>query len=132
MPASIETADIFAEWTPRRSWKERKKAMKERNGSHLVPADAEPELMFYGKRSGVVGLSKSELFQTGCSSVAGYDKVCCLDPFQNGYLIELYLLSTVTIGMCLMEIIFDRIDLSEGTRLWKNCYVSNPWICKDS
>lgn len=83
MPASIETADTFAEWTPRRPWKERKKAMKERNGSHLASADAEPELMFYGRHSGVVGLSKSKLFQTGCGDVAGYDKVCCLHPFQK-------------------------------------------------
>ncbi|RWR81819.1 putative 28S rRNA cytosine-C5-methyltransferase isoform X1 [Cinnamomum micranthum f. kanehirae] len=75
VPASIETADTFAEWTPRRPWKERKKAMKERNGSHLASADAEPELMFYGRHSGVVGLSKSKLFQTGCGDVAGYDKV---------------------------------------------------------
>ncbi|XP_010275079.1 PREDICTED: uncharacterized protein LOC104610247 isoform X2 [Nelumbo nucifera] len=78
--APQENNGYFKEWTSKRSWKERKIASKARIGtaSELVIGTREPEMIFYGKHSGVVGLTKSELFQTACGSEAldsGYDKV---------------------------------------------------------
>lgn len=71
---------LYKEWTSRRPWKERKRAIKEREKGSLQPIlhDQDPELIYYGRCSGVVGLSKSELFQTVSShhiSQHGYDKV---------------------------------------------------------
>ncbi|KAL5977428.1 hypothetical protein ACLOJK_021774 [Asimina triloba] len=70
------TRDVFKEWTHKRTWKERK-ADKARNNadSHVIPAPKEPDLIFYGGHSGVIGLSRSELFQT-----EGYVKA-----FDSGY-----------------------------------------------
>lgn len=71
---------MFREWTARRPWKERKRAARQRQigsskiGSVLQP----PELIFYGKNSGVIGLTKDELYQSVHETVVfdcGYDKV---------------------------------------------------------
>ncbi|XP_026393111.1 uncharacterized protein LOC113288321 isoform X1 [Papaver somniferum] len=75
-----DTMDTYKEWTSKRSWKERKRAQKERNGitSQIVLKSHEPELIFYGRQSGVVGLSKREILQAASGndlSDAGYDKV---------------------------------------------------------
>lgn len=75
-----EKKDTFREWTSRRPWKERKRAARARENaaSRLVSETDHPELIFYGKASGVVGLSKDELYQTVSSSEvssSGYDKV---------------------------------------------------------
>lgn len=75
-----EKVDAFKEWTSRRPYKERKRAIKARKSAstQLVPGIQDPELIFYGRLSGVVGLSKCELYQTVCDSDAsscGYDKV---------------------------------------------------------
>lgn len=46
--------------------------------SPLVPGTQHPELIFYGRHSGVVGLSRSEIYNTVCDSdisSRGYDKV---------------------------------------------------------
>lgn len=72
--------DVYKEWTSRRPWKERKREAKARASvaSQLASRIHDPELIFYGRNSGVVGLSKSELYQTlHCSEVlhCGYDKV---------------------------------------------------------
>uniref|UniRef100_A0A164W0Y7 SAM-dependent MTase RsmB/NOP-type domain-containing protein n=1 Tax=Daucus carota subsp. sativus TaxID=79200 RepID=A0A164W0Y7_DAUCS len=74
--ASEENLDTYKEWTSRRPWKERKKANKaQKNGnSQLVLQSQDPELIFYGLHSGVVGLSKSKLYGSGLSH-HGYDKV---------------------------------------------------------
>ncbi|XP_010275083.1 PREDICTED: uncharacterized protein LOC104610247 isoform X3 [Nelumbo nucifera] len=85
--APQENNGYFKEWTSKRSWKERKIASKARIGtaSELVIGTREPEMIFYGKHSGVVGLTKSELFQTACGSEAldsGYDK---LQLLSNGF-----------------------------------------------
>ncbi|XP_068654604.1 uncharacterized protein [Aristolochia californica] len=80
-----EKIDVFREWTSRRSWKERKMAAKARNNLHVISVNTEPELIFYGQQSGVIGLSKSKLFESGCSSEAsklGYDKLKLL---TNGF-----------------------------------------------
>lgn len=85
--------DIFREWTSRRPWKERKMATKARENaaSKLVAENYNPELIFYGRDSGVVGLSKSELYQTMSSSEilsCGYDKVklhCSLFTFSFSF-----------------------------------------------
>nr|XP_043614390.1 ribosomal RNA small subunit methyltransferase B [Erigeron canadensis] len=71
---------LYKEWTSRRPWKERKKAVKEREkGSmQLIQHNQDPEMIYYGRHSGVVGLSKSKLFQIVSShdiSRNGYDKV---------------------------------------------------------
>jgi len=68
---------LYKEWTSRKPWKERKKANKEREKGSLQ-LNLEPELIFYGRHSGVVGLSKTELFETASTldiSQYGYDKV---------------------------------------------------------
>lgn len=72
--------DVYKEWTSRRPWKERKREAKARASvaSQLASRIHDPELIFYGRNSGVVGLNKSELYQTlHCSEVlhCGYDKV---------------------------------------------------------
>ncbi|CAJ1942337.1 unnamed protein product [Sphenostylis stenocarpa] len=72
-----ERVDVFKEWTSRRPWKERKRANK--NGTpQLVSGSQSPELIYYGQRSGVVGLTKGELYKTlSDNEIAnhGYDKV---------------------------------------------------------
>ncbi|ESW28164.1 hypothetical protein PHAVU_003G264100 [Phaseolus vulgaris] len=72
-----ERVDVFKEWTSRRPWKERKRASK--NGTpQLVSSSQPPELIYYGQHSGVVGLTKGELFKTlSDNEIAnnGYDKV---------------------------------------------------------
>ncbi|XVF59785.1 hypothetical protein PTKIN_Ptkin07bG0304000 [Pterospermum kingtungense] len=78
--ASEEKDDKFGEWTSRRPWKERKRAAKAREGksSQLTAVSENPELIFYGRHSGVVGLSKNELYKTINDlqvSRCGYDKV---------------------------------------------------------
>ncbi|KAM3757621.1 hypothetical protein ACB098_02G203100 [Castanea mollissima] len=75
-----EKGDAFREWTSRRPYKERKKATKARKtvASQLVLGSQHPELIFYGRHSGVVGRTRSELYQSGCDSEVssqGYDKV---------------------------------------------------------
>ncbi|KAK9142214.1 hypothetical protein Syun_011614 [Stephania yunnanensis] len=75
-----EKTDIYKEWTPKRSWKERKRSSRARNvsASQLVPRAQEAELIFYGPHSGVVGISRTELFQIASGSGpfdSGYDKV---------------------------------------------------------
>ncbi|CAI0392857.1 unnamed protein product [Linum tenue] len=73
--------DVFKEWTSRRPWKERKRTAKTRKSSSLkvvAESDHLPELIFYGRNSGVVGLTKSELHQSPPDSEVsgnGYDKV---------------------------------------------------------
>ncbi|GKV41447.1 hypothetical protein SLEP1_g48982 [Rubroshorea leprosula] len=70
-----EKADIFGEWTNRRPYKERKRAAKVREG---VALNQNPELIFYGQHSGIIGLSKSKLYKTISdteASSSGYDKV---------------------------------------------------------
>ncbi|KAL4582726.1 hypothetical protein LXL04_007285 [Taraxacum kok-saghyz] len=68
---------VYKEWTSRRPWKERKRANKEtKNGSLQLTQD--PDLIFYGRCSGIIGLSKSKLFHSVSSheiSQHGYDKV---------------------------------------------------------
>ncbi|WCJ32638.1 Ribosomal RNA small subunit methyltransferase F [Euphorbia peplus] len=77
--ACKEKDDTFREWTSRRLWKERKQAAKVRElSARALSAESDPELIFYGQDSGVVGLSKSELYQIVCDNEVlsrGYDKV---------------------------------------------------------
>lgn len=76
--ASMENFERFKEWASRRTWKERKKAAQARENAAVNQENQQPELIFYGKLSGVVGLSKNELLQTVCDSEIlslGYDKV---------------------------------------------------------
>ncbi|RDY14231.1 hypothetical protein CR513_00735 [Mucuna pruriens] len=72
-----ERVDVFKEWTSRRPWKERKRANKS-GTAQLVSRSHPPELIYYGQHSGVVGLTKEELFKTlSDNEIAnhGYDKV---------------------------------------------------------
>ncbi|KAK0591286.1 hypothetical protein LWI29_037963 [Acer saccharum] len=75
-----DKADTFKEWTSRRPWKERKRAAKARESAAtgLIANSKHPELIYYGHHSGVIGLSRSELYQSVCNgevSNSGYDKV---------------------------------------------------------
>ncbi|KAK1568951.1 hypothetical protein Q3G72_030843 [Acer saccharum] len=75
-----DKADTFKEWTSRRPWKERKRAAKARESAAtgLIANSKHPELIYYGRHSGVIGLSRSELYQSVCNgevSNSGYDKV---------------------------------------------------------
>lgn len=70
-----ENSVIYREWTPRRPWKERKRIAK---ASKTISQIEEPELIFYGRHSGVVGLSKHDVYQKANDheiSQFGYDKV---------------------------------------------------------
>ena len=71
--------DAFMEWTSRRPWKERKRAAKTRAATLLHIS--EPELIFYGKHSGVIGCTRDELYHIASDeelSTSGYDKVIYL------------------------------------------------------
>ncbi|MBA0851052.1 hypothetical protein Goshw_012202, partial [Gossypium schwendimanii] len=75
-----EKDERFREWTSRRPWKERKRAAKARETMSLqsVTTSENPELIFYGRHSGVVGLSKNKLYKTMSDLEVlscGYDKV---------------------------------------------------------
>ncbi|XP_050230468.1 uncharacterized protein LOC126679471 [Mercurialis annua] len=78
--ACQENEDTYKEWTSRRPYKERKRTSKAReHGASTSVAESDcPELIFYGRDSGVVGLRKSELDQIVSSNntlSCGYDKV---------------------------------------------------------
>ena len=87
-----ENGSAFSEWTSRRTWKDRQKAKKANaTGSQHLLASSEPELIYYGKHSGLVGLRKSDVLcpavnDEACTS--GYDKVlyCNLSIFGLGYI----------------------------------------------
>ncbi|KAI5426022.1 hypothetical protein KIW84_031731, partial [Lathyrus oleraceus] len=69
--------DVFKEWTSRRPWKERKKAKKCAT-PQVVSKSHPPELIYYGQHSGVIGLTKGELYKTVAENEIagyGYDKV---------------------------------------------------------
>ncbi|KAK4385991.1 tRNA (cytosine(34)-C(5))-methyltransferase, mitochondrial [Sesamum angolense] len=75
-----ENLEIYKEWTARRPWKERKRMAKamENIDSMMSKQIQDPELIFYGRHSGVVGLSKHNVFRTFDDveiSQSGYDKV---------------------------------------------------------
>lgn len=77
---SEDTANIFAEWSSKRLWRDRKSARRAKNSCELqaVPKATEPELIFYGRDSGVIGLHRSEVFRAVDEveySNSGYDKV---------------------------------------------------------
>lgn len=68
--------NVFKEWTSKRPWKERKHAAKAREASPLQIS--EPELIFYGQHSGVIGCTRDELYRTVNDDellMCGYDKV---------------------------------------------------------
>ncbi|KAG0476432.1 hypothetical protein HPP92_013273 [Vanilla planifolia] len=72
-----DRANIFGDWTSKRSWKDRKNAAKGKVVTSALEL-SEPYLIFYGRDSGVVGMHKNELFKirdaSECST-SGYDKV---------------------------------------------------------
>ncbi|XP_028805933.1 uncharacterized protein LOC114760809 [Neltuma alba] len=72
-----EKSEVFKEWTSRRTWKERKKARKS-GKPPLVSGSQPPELIYYGRHSGVFGLTKEDLFKNASDRKIvnhGYDKV---------------------------------------------------------
>ncbi|XP_050909436.1 uncharacterized protein LOC127123242 [Lathyrus oleraceus] len=74
---SEERMDVFKEWTSRRPRKERKKAKKCAT-PQVVFKSHPPELIYYGQHSGVIGLTKGELYKTVAENEIagyGYDKV---------------------------------------------------------
>lgn len=79
-PPQDKSIDIYCEWTSKRTWKERRDSRKTKSlsNSNKSLEHKEPQLIFYGKCSGIVGLGRSAVFQTGDgieASEAGYDKV---------------------------------------------------------
>ncbi|KAL9253606.1 rRNA (cytosine-C(5))-methyltransferase NOP2C-like protein [Drosera capensis] len=75
-----ENLDSYREWTSRRPWKERKHAAKVRGNKSVqfFLLSVTPELIYYGRHSGVIGCSRNELFQVVADrdfSSNGYDKV---------------------------------------------------------
>ncbi|KAK6924496.1 SAM-dependent methyltransferase RsmB/NOP2-type [Dillenia turbinata] len=73
-----ERVDAFKEWTSRRPWKERKLAAKAAVKGQSVKGLRNPELIFYGPHSGVIGLTKDEVYESASSekmTTEGYDKV---------------------------------------------------------
>lgn len=78
--AAGEKSEVYREWKSCRPWKERKKEAiaREKGVSKLFSPAQEPELIFYGRLSGVVGMRKNELYQKMPISKVlhlGYDKV---------------------------------------------------------
>lgn len=74
-----DNGSIFSEWTSKRSWKDRQKSKKAKAaGSPHLPSTSEPELIYYGKDSGLVGLQKRYVLHPSTDAAActsGYDKV---------------------------------------------------------
>ncbi|XP_051135062.1 rRNA (cytosine-C(5))-methyltransferase NOP2C [Andrographis paniculata] len=76
-----ENFEIFKEWTSKKPWKERKRIANSRKKN--ITSDKslhiqDPELIFYGRHSGVAGFSKSDVYQDVKDhefSLFGYDKV---------------------------------------------------------
>ncbi|CAH2043038.1 unnamed protein product [Thlaspi arvense] len=69
--------DTFKQWTSRRPYKERKQEAKTMN-KFVLPQNGQPEIIFYGHSSGVVGLKKKELYRSLDQkdyAYCGYDKV---------------------------------------------------------
>uniref|UniRef100_A0ACD6AF71 Uncharacterized protein n=1 Tax=Avena sativa TaxID=4498 RepID=A0ACD6AF71_AVESA len=67
---------MFSEWTSKRSWKDRQKSKKAKAAGLL--STSEPELIYYGKDSGLVGLQKHYVLSPSTDDAActsGYDKV---------------------------------------------------------
>lgn len=90
--ASGDKSEVYGEWKSRRPWKERKKEAiaREKGVSKLFSPTQEPELIFYGRHSGVVGMRKNELYQKMPISEVlqlGYDKnvpmMVLLSMFRN-------------------------------------------------
>lgn len=82
MEGYIVTEDggsIFSEWTSKRLWKDRQKSKKANSaGSPHPTSTSEPELIYYGKDSGLVGLQKHYVLHPSTDEAActsGYDKV---------------------------------------------------------
>ncbi|XP_068305024.1 rRNA (cytosine-C(5))-methyltransferase NOP2C-like isoform X1 [Pyrus communis] len=76
--SALEENLTFKEWTSRRPWKERKQAARIRKSDAVRSGNQLPDLIYYGCHSGVVGLTKSELYQTFRDDEYlsyGYDKV---------------------------------------------------------
>ena len=83
-----DNGSIFSEWTSKRSWKDRQKSKKAKAaGSPHLPSTSEPELIYYGKDSGLIGLQKRYVLHPLTDAAActtGYDKVfLCLCYFVN-------------------------------------------------
>ncbi|XWS66767.1 hypothetical protein CRYUN_Cryun05aG0228800 [Craigia yunnanensis] len=133
-----EKYDKFREWTSKKPWKERKKAAKAREAksSHLVAVSENPELIFYGRHSGIVGLSKIELYKTVSDLEVlsyGYNKLkllrngfrmlkvggllvystCSLTVAQNEDIVEHFLKENASAENCLfIAVHFILLDLS--------------------
>ncbi|KAK6117822.1 hypothetical protein DH2020_048449 [Rehmannia glutinosa] len=78
--AEVDNSEIYNQWTPRRSWKERKRMAKARENiaSKMFSQIQDPELIFYGCHSGVVGFTKHDVYRNVNDleiSQFGYDKV---------------------------------------------------------
>ncbi|KAG8086729.1 hypothetical protein GUJ93_ZPchr0010g7955 [Zizania palustris] len=71
--------NTFSEWTSKRSWKDRQKSKKAKiAGSPQPTSTSEPELIYYGKHSGLIGLRKCDVLRPSDDDEArssGYDKV---------------------------------------------------------
>ncbi|ESQ31092.1 hypothetical protein EUTSA_v10004380mg [Eutrema salsugineum] len=67
--------ETFKEWTSRRPYKERKQEAKAKNNNFFLPQNGQPEIIFYGQSSGVIGLKKKELYRPLDQKDCGYDKV---------------------------------------------------------
>lgn len=76
--------ETFKQWTSRRPYKERKQEAKARKNS-VLRHNGQPEIIFYGQGSGVIGLTKKQLYRSldqNDYAYCGYDKVkfvifCC-------------------------------------------------------
>ncbi|CAI9110949.1 OLC1v1011059C1 [Oldenlandia corymbosa var. corymbosa] len=73
-------SEVYKEWNSRRPWKERKRALKAKEtvGPQLFSRTEDPELIFYGSETGVIGLSKDAMYRKMTDDgifEGGYDKV---------------------------------------------------------
>ncbi|KAL3821410.1 hypothetical protein ACJIZ3_007315 [Penstemon smallii] len=72
--------EVYKEWTSRRPWKERKRVAKalENTANKTFSQMQDPELIYYGRNSGVIGLSKYDVYRSVNDHEIlqfGYDKV---------------------------------------------------------
>lgn len=77
LPCMDDHEDTFTQWTSRRPYKQRKQEAKARKNS-VLPQNGQPEVIFYGQGSGVIGLTKKQLYTSldqDDYAYCGYDKV---------------------------------------------------------
>jgi len=129
-----ESGSTFSEWTSRRTWKDRQKAKKANaTGSQHLLASSEPELIYYGKHSGLVGLRKSDVLCPAVNDAActsSYDKVLYCNLIASLVWVILHITGCYWIYVIILWLqLMDYNMIWSGNRLWFSSTQINIFIC---